>query len=155
MKKFKLFTTVVLICIFAYTAKAQMLPYRPFSEFNNDIEGYLKYNFDERGNLYQGKTFAELMKDVEIKPLGYEVTSARSKTDNKSYILQIDVYFNHKIAYEYHPTMDAFLTIFWEIPYLSILEKDLEKQYPSDVWVSQHYDFFKDKKIKFVKFRLL
>ena len=89
---------ITFVCLFAHNAFSQQ-PYRTFKQCGEDIEKYLKYNFEERveGNykLYEGKTFAQLMSDLEIKPLGFIHTALIGKhsNDGGSVITVIDLFF--------------------------------------------------------------
>jgi hypothetical protein len=141
MKKLIIFTAVLFFT--TLTATSQTLPYRPFSEFNNDIGAYLQYNFDKRGDAYIGKTFAELMKDMELKPLEF---TPIFRSDSKS--SGISLGFKFTSTAHFLPWKDEFITIMWEIPFDDYLMLSLRKTYPSEKWVTQHYDFFKDLKIK-------
>ncbi len=150
----KLIILIIATFCFANNILSQ-IPYRPYSQYNGDKASYLKFNFDERGNLYQGKTFADLIKDIEITPIGYYVFGSISKVDNRGYVLGIDLYFSHYDNINYHPIKDIYLTIYWDSPILDDNVKLLEKQFPSESWVIQHYYYFQDKKIKMVKYKVL
>ena len=86
IKKTTLLTAVIILSfIITFTATSQTtLPYRSFSQFNGDIAAYLKYNFDDRSNQYQGKTFGDLMKDMEITPLDYYCQWMSTNSDKTS-----------------------------------------------------------------------
>jgi hypothetical protein len=158
-------------------------PYRSLKECGNDTVKYLKYNFMERGDiyLYQGKTFAQLLYDLEIKPIGllpiYSTTLGYNSNGegNKDGNVAIELYFkcsNH-LGLKYHPLKDEYITISWEktilfrnssIPSNSQISppvkgqmkyesvSDLFKAYPEYDWVPQYYDFFKDQKIKVIRY---
>jgi hypothetical protein len=147
-----LLLSAALLCL--YTAHSQQLPYCPYATFNNDVAAYLEYNFDTRGKtLYQGKTFDDLMKDMGIVPIGFMPTYTTSISDNYTRNTWIDLYFKHVNSDgRYDPLRDTFITIYWETPFISNALVDLIKQYPYSTWVSQHYDFFKDKVIESIEF---
>lgn len=147
MKKLIILSAVMIYTTF--TATSQTLPYRSFSQFNNDIGAYLLYNFDKRGDVYKGKTFAELMKDVEIEPLEF-LPILRS--DDLSTGISLGFKFSSK-SHAYVPWKDEFITIRWEKTLESSLILSLIKTHPREKWVSQHYDFFKDLKIDVVTYR--
>ncbi len=66
MKKILLFIllSVSILCAGAQCTK----PYKAFAEFNKDITAFLSYNFKERADCYKGKTVADVLKDMELKP---------------------------------------------------------------------------------------
>jgi hypothetical protein len=149
---------IILSAVLIYTtlaAKSQTLPYRPFSQFNNDIGAYLLYNFDKRCDVYTGKTFAELMKEMELKPL--EVSPMFETTmdiSSETYIVGIRLGFKFSsTSHAYVPWKDDFITIIWKTRFEDSKYQELRKQYPIEKWVSQHFDFFKDIEIKKVRFR--
>jgi hypothetical protein len=150
MKKLLFLSLFVLA---SFTTMAQTLPYRSYAEFNGDIGAYLKYNFEDRGNLYQGKTIGDLLKDVELTPIGYSPTLAELKEDGQTYMICIDIYFKNKIKGKFNPLRDDYLTIYLE-PY--VLWSELENQYKKnegDKWTQQDYEVIKNKKIKVVLYQ--
>ena len=171
---------ITFVCLFAHNAFSQQ-PYRTFKQSGEDIEKYLKYNFEERveGNykLYEGKTFAQLMSDLEIKPLGFSYTGLAGTTysDGRYVIVSIDLYFTCRDGKKFSSRTDEYISIFWETPILNsnIASRtkaklsppakgqkkyealsDLIAVYPTSKWVSQHYDFFKDHKIEIIRYSL-
>ena len=162
------------VCLFAHNTFSQQ-PYRTFKQCDNDIKKYLKYNFKDRvGNnqLYQGKTFAQLMSDLEIKPLGF-ARVIKSSSGNDSYLAGIYLFFTCYNGVEYSEPKDEYLAIGFETPILhsssATREKarlsppikgqkkydspsDLVDVYPENKWVSQHYNFFKDQKIEAINY---
>ena len=125
MKKLIILFYLVFI---SFTALAQTKPYRHYAEFSGDIAAYLKYNFEDRGNLYQNKTIEELLKNVELNPIGYSPVLAELKADGQTYIIRVDIYFKCKINGKFNPLHDDFLTVYLE-PY--ILWSELKNQYKS------------------------
>lgn len=91
------------MCLFAHNALSQQ-PYRSFKQCGEDIEKYLKYNFEERveGNykLYEGKTLAQLMSDLEIKPLGFSHTGLVGGNNNDGYpvMVSVNLYFTYAMG---------------------------------------------------------
>ena len=70
----KIIITVVLSLVAFHSLFCQQLPSRKFSEYNGNIGTYLQYNFEARGETYYaGRTFAQLMADLEITPAGASV----------------------------------------------------------------------------------
>ena len=92
------------------------------------------------------------MKDMEITPLDYSCKWISPNPNNNSYVTGINIVFKHTKSCGKYSVTDAQLSIGWETPFLLSLFKDLDKQYPCNKWVSQHYDFFKDMKIKRVRY---
>jgi len=131
------------------------LPYRSYSEFKGDKGAYLKYNFEDRGNIYQGKTLGELLGNIEITPVGYMRYMAESNNDNRTYMLGLIVFFSKYYSDDFSPLNDYYLTIWWETPFLLDEIKVIEKQYPAEKWVIQHYNYFKDKKIEMLKYKIM
>jgi hypothetical protein len=125
------------------------LAYKPYVQYNGDIASYLQYNFGQRANVYNGKTFADLMNDIEIKPLEF---SPMFRTDNVS----TGIFLGFKFSSESHafvPWKDEFITIRWEMPFNDSLMLSLIKTYPYKIWVTQHYDFFKNLRIHDVTYK--
>jgi hypothetical protein len=149
MKKLIILSAVMIYTTF--TATSQTLPYRPFSQFNNEIGAYLLYNFDKRGDVYKGKTFSELIKDMELKPLDFLPIFRTGPSTSQ--FAGISLCFSFISTTHYIPWKDEFITIMWETPLESSLILSLIKTYPREKWVSQHYDFFKDLKIDVVKYK--
>ncbi len=145
----------------------QQLPYRKFLQFNGDIGAYLKYNFEERGNyLYAGRTFAQLMADLEINPILYTSTSWYFRGDiaNQTGIILYFTINGEKLSI----VKDQHISIYWETSVFHSNEKirlkrldkgnkdakhynsvmELNLAYPEDKWVKEHYDFYKNFRIK-------
>lgn len=143
----------IALCFFiTQNASSQSLPYKSFSQFNGDFETYLKYNFVERADFYKGKTFGDLMKDIEITPIEYFCTYSMSTTQGvDTKIVAVTIVFKHTgEGGKRRRVSDPQLIIVWEIPFSYTPWKSFDSQYPSDKWVNQHYEFFKDKKIKLI-----
>jgi len=66
------------------------LPYLPIEKFDNDVTAYTMYNFRDRGDCYDLKTFREFMDD-----LGIRIDHFKIKINNKDhrYIDGIAVFF--------------------------------------------------------------
>jgi len=126
----------------------QTLPYHSYSDFNGNVAAYLKYNFEYRSKAYTGKTFAQMMNDMEIQPLGYIAIFQLPSGTNPSILL----YFKAERKDKFHELRDDYITIIWETTISSESVVGLTKRYPDTMWVAQHYDFFKDKIIKRILF---
>jgi hypothetical protein len=147
---------IVILAFTCYTTAALcQLPYRPLSEFNGDKGAYLKYNFEEREDLFIGHTFAYLLSSSELPPTGHVRVMAISKNDNNSYMIGIYLYFSRKFPNSFNPFKDDYLTIYWETPFTFDDLQILEKQFPANQWVPEHYNYFKDKKIKMIRYRIM
>ena len=167
MKK-SIILAISFLCVFAQTSFGQQ-PYRSLKECGNDTAKYLRYNFKERGNesLYQGKTLAQLLSDLEIKPIGIHRSMLMS--DNNTIIQGIFLFFTQINKHGFSELRDENLSIIWETPILYINRATMEKAklsppikgqkkyesgselftaYPQKEWIPQFYDFFKDQKIK-------
>ncbi len=131
------------------------LPYRSYSEFKGDKGAYLKYNLEDRGINYQGKTLGELFSSIELTPVGYMNYLAESNNDNRTYTLGMDVIFSRNLSNVFNPIKDVYITIWWETPFLFDAVQTIEKQYPPEKWVIQHFNFFKDKKIEMLKYKVM
>jgi len=157
------------VCLFVHITFCQQ-PYRSISQFGNDTAKYLKYNFKERGssNMYEGKTFAELFSDLEIKPIGLLRTMMTIEGDGAK-IVSIQLFFTKSNKLSFSEFSDEYISIIWETPITYnnsvILTKakssppvkgqkkyesgyELFTAYPQYDWIPQFYDFFKDQKIK-------
>ena len=139
----------ILSVLISSTLQAQQtLPYHSYSDFNGNVAAYLKYNFEYRSRVYSGKTFAQMMNDMEIQPLGYIAVFQFPSNINPSILL----YFKAERKDKFHELRDDYITIIWETTISSESVIGLTKQYPDTMWVAQHYDFFKDKIIKRILF---
>jgi len=150
--------TMLIFGASVFAVKAQQntdtiaLTYRSYSQFNNDMGAYLETNFDKRSDCYKGKTFGEMMSDMEIIPVGYEY--AFIVNTNKTKVPCIDLFFKHASNSTYSPLKDIYISIYFETPF-DILEFESIKQYPPSPpsnWVSQHADFFRNKVIKSIEY---
>lgn len=151
MKKLIILSYLVLI---SFITLAQTPPYRPYAEFKGDIGAYLKYNFDDRGNLYQGKTISELLKDVELTPIGYSPLLAKAKADNKTYLLKLYIVFKRKTEGQFSEIHDEYLSVYIEEPWFLWSElKPYYDIYRGNKWTQQDYEVIKDKKIRIVKYQ--
>ena len=173
MKK-TIILAISFLCVFAQTSFSQK-PYRSIKECGNDTAKYLRYNFKERGNesLYQGKTLAQLLSDLDIKPIGMQRCMLNADTGIN--ITGIILFFTQINKSGFSELRDESLTIFWETPILynnrATMEKaklsppvkgqkkyesvsELFTAYPEREWIPQFYDFFKDYKIKKVRYCL-
>jgi len=171
MKK-TIILALTFVCIFAQTTFSQQ-PYRSLKESGNDTVKYLKYNFKDRGkaDLYNGKTFAELMSELEIKPIGMH--RSMLNTDNGIIITGVILFFTQIHKSGYSELNDENLWIMWETPIPfrngAAIEKaklsppvkgqkkyysayELFTAYPQKEWIPEFYDFFKDQKIKIVRY---
>jgi hypothetical protein len=138
----------------SFTTMAQTLPYRSYAEFNGDMGAYLKYNFEDRGNLYQGKTIGDLLKDVELTPIGYSAGLAEAKADGQTYVLELYIVFKRKKDGEFNSLRDEYLTVYIEEPWFLWSElKPYYDIYTGKKWTQQDYEVIKDKKIKVVLYQ--
>lgn len=131
------------------------LPYRSYSEFKGDKGAYLKYNLEDRGINFQGKTLGELFGSIELTPVGYMKYMAESNNDNRTYMLGLIIFYSKYYSNDFSPLYDSYITIWWETPFLLDEIKVIEKQYPAEKWVIQHYNYFRDKKIKLLKYKVM
>lgn len=153
--KMKNIIILIVTAICLTTNIYSQLPYRPYSEFKGDKGAYLKYNLEDRGINFQGKTLGELFGSIELTPVGYERFMTISKIDNRSYMLGLTVFYSKYYNNDFSPLHDSYFTIWWETPFLLDEIKVIEKQYPAEKWVIQHYNYFKDKKIKLLKYKVM
>ena len=64
MKKIILLSILI---VSALCVKAQCnLPYKSISDFKNDTSAFVMYNFMDRADCYAGKTFADVITDLQI-----------------------------------------------------------------------------------------
>jgi hypothetical protein len=149
MKKIILLISIV---AFANNASAQCDQiYRFYRQFNNNIGAYLETNFDKRSDCYKGKTFGEMMSDMEITPISYSYVRSIYAYVNKTTIPYIELIFQHASNGIYNPLRDIYIRIYWETPFDS-KEFASIKEYPISNWVSQHADFFSNKVIKSIEY---
>ena len=154
--KIKLLTIFIFV-VSAFAVRAQQntdtiaLTYRSYSQFNNDMGAYLEINFDKRSDCYKGKTFGEMMSDMEIIPVGYSLIFSYYININKTTVHSLDLIFKHKEDLKNNELKDIYIRIYWETPFES-KEFASIKQYPPSNWVSQHTDFFRNKVIKSIEY---
>ena len=142
----KIILTISLMVIGFNFANSQTKPLKSISQFNGNVMNYLKYNIDERADYYKGKTVAELLNDLSIAPIGFQCFM------NDAGVIGIQLYYKSYNENVYSELADDYINIGFKkiIPYK---EYDiLKKEYHSEKWVPQHYDFFKDMIIKNVYF---
>ncbi|MTK52891.1 hypothetical protein [Paludibacter sp.] len=138
MKKIILiFASMLLVCnLFSQ----QPIPnYKALKSFKGDTKSYLKKNFVDRQNVYIGKTIGELLKEIEMKPTGFDFYNSAG------YCMGINLFFESKPGF---PAGKKILSIAFEEPFTMKPLANIMKVYPCDTWVNAHYEFFKDKKIK-------
>ncbi len=135
------------------SASSQVLTYKPYSQFNNDMGAFLKYNFEDRADAYIGKTFDELMKDAQLKPLAF--TYVVSYTNNsRTQSIGISLAFKFTSASRaFVPWKDEFITIHWQTSFDYSILRSLMNKYPENKWVNEHYEFFKNLKIKKIYYK--
>jgi len=159
------------VCLVVHITFSQQ-PYRTLKQLGNNTAKYLKYNFKERGssNMYEGKTFAELFSDLEIKPIGLFRTMMNIEGGG-SKIVAIKLFFTQSNKLGFSELGDEYILIVWETPIIydnsAILTKakssppvrgqkkyesgyELFTAYSQKEWIPQFYDFFKDQRIKAV-----
>ena len=127
------------------------LTYRSYSQFNNNKGAYLEINFDKRSDCYKGKTFGEMMSDMEISPISYSYVSSIYVYVNKVTIPYIELIFQHASNGTENPLKDIYIRVYWETP-IDSNELDSINEYPLSNWVSQHTDFFRNKVIKSIEY---
>ena len=148
---------ILVFGVSAFAVRAQQntdtmaLAYCSYSQFNNNKGAYLEINFDKRSDCYKGKTFGEMMSDMEITPISYSRVSSIYTYVNKITVPYIELIFQHASNGTENPLKDIYIRIYWETPFDS---KELAsiKQYPRSNWVSQHADFFRNKVIKSIEY---
>ena len=92
---------ILVFGVSAFAAKAQQntdtmaLTYRSYSQFNNDMGAYLEINFDKRSDCYKGKTFGEMMSEMEIIPIGYSLIFSYYMNINKTTVHSLVLIFQH------------------------------------------------------------
>jgi len=171
MKK-TIILAISFLCVFTQTSFSQ-LPYRSLKECGNDTVKYLKYNFKDResSDLYKGKTLVQLLSDLEIKPIGMQ--RCMVDANNGTHITGIILFFTQIKKPRFSDLEDENLWISWETPILYYNDTAIDKAklsppvkgqkkyesgselftaYTQEDWVPQFYDFFKDYKIKKVRY---
>ena len=142
----KIILTISLMVIGFNFANSQTKPLKSISQFNGNVMNYLKYNIDERVDYYKGKTVAELLNDLSIAPIGFQCFM------NDAGVIGIQLYYKSYNENVYSELADDYINIGFE----KIIPREkyhiLRKEYPTEKWVPQHYDFFKDMIIKKVSF---
>ena len=159
---------ITLVCLSLQGTFGQQKPYKSIRSFTNDKAKYLKYNFRERGeDSFQGKTFAELISSLEIQPLGASPTWKEGS--EIFYLVALDLYFTCYNGTKFSPMKDELITVVFE-PQIIYNNKnwseanlvavkglakydtvfELFKAYPCNKWVPQHYEFFKNYRIKLI-----
>ena len=140
--------TILIFATIAFSISLSAQIYRPLSQFNGDIDKYLYFNFETQADSYKGKTFAYLMEKLEIQPIEFlGFMEMPLDLSAEGYDVFMELIFKH----DHVNKESSYIRIVWETPILSTLVETLTKQYPEEVWVPQHYTFFKNMKIKAVR----
>ena len=96
----------ILSVLISSTLQAQQtLPYHSYSDFNGNVAAYLKYNFEYRSRVYSGKTFAQMMNEMEIQPLGYIAIFQLPSGTNPSIFL----FFKNEKKGSFHELRDDYI----------------------------------------------
>lgn len=159
MKKHLFFFVISLVCI--QLSAQDSLPYRAFESFKNDSVptfseedtlAYLAYNFGTRADYYIGKTIGDMIDDLELEIQDFASTKCWYCEPNQSVIEGISFFIqlhNSKRGgspQDFHIETRIDEDNYGFIP--SSMLFDLKKNYPSTKWVPEHYEFFKNIKIK-------
>jgi|GEM_PF-3282717 hypothetical protein len=143
----KRFIFSILLCgLVFHSTSAQTLTYKHYSQFKGNVKAYLKANFEQRKSAYVGKTFAHLLKEMEIQPVGFEAVIRDSNEGTVSYIMLFLKRNNNKGIND--EIKDYYIYLDWTKPIPNSVIVPLIRQFSPEKWVSQHYDFFKDMIIK-------
>lgn len=146
MNKYMITFLISLLSVYCFSAK----PYRPLSEFDKNVGCYLRYNFENRAEIYLGKTFEYFYKDLEIEPFAYSRTLDEKSKDGKEYVNSVTLYI--KSVGKYRPLFDEYIIVDFEESFLSGNIDPVKKPFLSARWLKfYHYDFLKNKKIKSIR----
>lgn len=141
MKKTTLLISLWIVLLSNIDLAAQS-PYKPFSMFANDTTAFLRYNFNERADQYKGKKVSDVLRDLQIQPKAFVSISSIYLGKYKGITIYIDNPLDQKGEFTDKARR---IYIYW--PTLSSEREKLIKlirAYDNEVWVQQHYDFFKD-----------
>jgi len=134
-----------------YTSAQYSLPYKPLSDFGKDTTAFIMYNFMERGDCYEGKTFKDIVDDLKI-PIKDFVISSSMQNINNSDGIYIYIYPLPVIEKLKEELKDAnIIEIIWENE-LDVDEvHSIKRKYGQSGWNANIYDYFEKMKIKNVR----
>ena len=118
-------------------------PYKSFDKFSNDTTAFLRHNFSKRAACYKGKTVAQVLTDLQLKPKSFAVLySVWTGKYDGIYIYVDNSSENDRIQ---NPKRKSqYICLYWD----KLLDNEsvttLIQNYDNDIWVQQHYDFFKN-----------
>ncbi|WP_280644194.1 MULTISPECIES: hypothetical protein [unclassified Dysgonomonas] len=135
---------ILFFILFTLGASAQCnKPYKAFSAFAKDTTAFLRYNFKERTDCYKGKTVAQVLTDLQLTPKSYVPIPSTYKNKYSGIYVYVDnSYSAQRIE---NPKMKTqYIYIYWPelMDYTDLLK--LIRKYDDDVWVQEHYNFFKN-----------
>ena len=145
---------LLLLIITSLSAKTQCnLPYKPLSAFGTDTVAFMTYNFKDRADCYKGKTLKNIVDDLQI-PVIYFTTDPVARgigmhpDSANSSAIWIHIYTPDYIQYAmFTENILNYLYIEWE----NIVPVNAYTKSNQD-WNAEVYNYFKDKKIKSIKY---
>lgn len=146
MNRYIVSLLISLVSVYSFSSK----PYRPLNEFDKNVGGYLKYNFENRSEYYSGKSFECFYKDLEIEPFAYSRTLDEKSKEGKDYVKSVTLYI--KSVGKYRPLFDDYVVVEFEDAFLSGNIDPIKKPFLSARWLKfYHYEFLKNKIIKSIR----
>ena len=142
---------ILTLAIIAFAGSLSAQIYRSLSQFNGDMDKYLYFNFEDQDDAYVGKTFADIIEKLEIQPVGFtRIMEGALDMSVDFHDVWIELIFRYNHAEKKGSSYNSYIRIVWETPILSRLVVNLTDQYTNKIWVPQHYEFFKNMKVKYI-----
>ncbi|GAB6010655.1 hypothetical protein [Viscerimonas tarda] len=150
----KLLITLLFAAIAVQSHSQCDLPYKPFEFFKNDATlmndtiTYLEYNFEARRDCYIGKTIADVIQDLELPIKAFQHTSVGSRIGSLELCLSDGL--NYADINAASPMVYQGISISLEDTVFFSSVKKLIDEYPLSKWAPEHYEFFKNVRIKWI-----
>ena len=131
-------------------AQRETLPYKAASMFEGDTAMYLEYNYTIRSAQYKGKTFGEIIGELEYPVLYMAEITMISNFSSPSRVSILNMCI-HQVGEKFHLFKDYTLSVWFENPPDSEDFKKITGNYrdnPFPELTPQLYEFLKDLKIK-------
>lgn len=139
----KLLLSIIIIASGVSLVKAQSaLPYKSLEDFATDTTAFIKYNFVDRKDHYEGKNLEYLLNDLQITPVlsGMGFTLEEEKEIS---FTSLRLYLNKD------GVNSLYIQIHWENPpILNSYMKKLFKKYGVNKWVPRYRQTFGEYLIK-------
>lgn len=109
------------------------LPYKPFSEFNNDTTAFIAYNYMDRADTYYNKTIEDVLKDLHISVTNYQYTLGK----------KMKIYLVLYLSSEKNSLSDTHI-------YINTIEELPKSSFSQEKWNNNIYETIKHLRINLI-----